>query len=82
MHIQQTLISTVEANASLSKGEKGIVVAHVGVQDHHATVEAVRPANIRDSCKLGVHPQELVGRPQDDHIGIEVDHPPVLGLFP
>lgn len=82
VHIQQALIGTVKTDASIGQGGQGIVVAHIGIEDHHATVETIGPAYIRHGGEGGVHCQQLIRCFQDDHISIEIDDSFVLGQFP
>lgn len=49
VHVQETLICSVERDASFSHGCHGVVVAHVWGQNHDSRVEQVRPSNVRGS---------------------------------
>lgn len=82
MHVEQALIGSVKAYSSLRQSQQGVVVCHIRVQHHHPRVEAVWPADIWDSGKVGVHCQELIRSSQGDHICIEVDYSLVLCLLP
>ena len=82
VHVQESLIGTVKADASLCQREQGVVVAHIWVQHHHSTVEAVRPADVWDCCKVCVQSEKLVGSSQAHRIGIDVDNALVLCLPP
>lgn len=76
------MVSSVEADPPLCQGRKGIVVSHVGIEDKEATVETVRPANIRDCGEFGVEVEQLVGSSESDHISIQVHYPLELCLPP
>lgn len=52
MHIQEALVSAVEADAPLRQRFERKVVLHVGSQDHYTTVEAVGPAHVGGGGKV------------------------------
>ena len=51
MHIEQSLICTIEADTPLCKGEKSVIVTHVRLEGKDATVETIGPADIGNSGK-------------------------------
>ena len=51
MHVEQTLICPVEADAPLCKGQKSVVVTHIWLEGKDATIETIGPADIGNSCK-------------------------------
>lgn len=46
VHVQQALISTVKRDAPFGHGHQGVVVTHVGREDHDSRVEDVRPPHV------------------------------------
>lgn len=51
VHVQQSLICSIEAVSSLCQSQQSIVFAHVGFQRKDTAVEAIRPSNVWYSCK-------------------------------
>lgn len=46
VHVEETLVGTIERNASLCHCHKRIVVSHVGAQNHYTSIEKIRPSDI------------------------------------
>lgn len=82
MHVQETLICAIEANASLRKCKKRVVVLQVRPEDHNARIETVGPSNVGHSGKAGVKCEELVGSPKGYCISIKIHNLSILGLSP
>lgn len=82
VHVQQTLICTVEGDAPFRHGHHGVVITHVWGQGHDSSVEKVGPTNVRSSGEVMLQIEELIHGPAGDHVGIEIDDLPILGLFP
>jgi hypothetical protein len=82
VHVEQSLISTVERDASFSHGHQGIVVTHVWRQDHDARIEDVGPANVGRSGKGMLDVEQLVRSSVCKYIGVNVDNFGELKLPP
>lgn len=82
VHVEKTLIGTIEADAPLGQCQKTVVVAHVWRQDQEAAIEAIWPANVGYCCKERLLIKKLVGGPQSDHVGVDIYDLPKLSLPP
>lgn len=82
MHIQQTLVCSVEGNAPLGHGHHGIVIAQIWGQSQDSSIEQVGPAHIRCSGEGVRQVEQLVDGAAGDDISVEVDDLPELGLLP
>lgn len=82
VHVQQALVSAVERDATLGHGHQGVVLAHIGRQDHDSGVEEVRPANVRGGGEGMGQLEELVGSSVSDDVRVYVDDLAELGLLP
>lgn len=82
VHVQQALVGAVKGDAALRHGEQGVVVAHVGREDHDARVENVGPSNVRGRGKGVLERKELVGSAVGDDVGVNVHNLGELGLLP
>ena len=82
MHIQETLVGSVERDSPLGHGHHGVVVAHVRRQGHDTRVEEVGPPDIGGGREVMGKVEELVGRPVSHGIGVYVYNLAELGLLP
>jgi hypothetical protein len=82
VHVQETLVGTIEWDAAVGHGHHGIIVAHVWCQDHDAGVEQVGPPDVRGSGEGMWEVKELVGSSISNHVGIQVNNLPELRLPP
>lgn len=82
VHVEQTLVSAVKRDSALCHGKQGVVVSQVWCQHHDASVEDVRPSDIRCSTKSVWKSEELIRRPVGDNIGVEVHDFCKLRLLP
>lgn len=82
VHVQETLVSAIERDATPSHGHHGLVILHVGGQDHDTGVEEVWPANIWGGRERAGNVKELLGSTVGNNIGINVDDLGELGLLP
>jgi hypothetical protein len=82
MRVEEPLIGTIKADASLSEGAQRMIVLHVRTQDHDSAIETVRPSNIRYRCKVGIQREKFVRSSKRDNITIEIDDATELCLAP
>ena len=82
VHVQETLIGTVERDSPLGHSQQGVIITHVGGQNHDTGVEEVRPADIGSGGEGVREVEELIGSPVSDNVGINVDDLAELGLLP
>lgn len=74
VHVDEALVGAVKGDAPLSHGHHGVVVAHVGGEDHDSRVEKVGPSNVGCSCKILGNGEELIGGSVSDNISVDVDN--------
>jgi electron transfer flavoprotein alpha/beta subunit len=72
MHIQQTLIGSIEADAPLRESLQSVIVLHIGPERHQATVEAIRPAYVRGGSEIYLQREQFVGGAQGHDIAVDV----------
>lgn len=82
VHVQQTLVSSVEGDTPLRHGHHGVVVSHVRGQGHDSSVEEVGPTNVGSRGEVMPEIEKLIDGPASHDIGIEVDDLPELCLLP
>lgn len=82
VHVQETLIGSVERDSPLGHSQQGVVITHVGRQNHDTSVEQVGPADIGSGGESVREVEELIGSPISDNVGIDVDDLAELGLLP
>lgn len=82
MHVEQSLVSSIEADASFCESLECVVVLHIRTKNHEPTVEAVRPSYIRCGCKVYLEGQQLVGGSYGHDVAIDVDNSFELGETP
>lgn len=82
MHVQQSLIRAVEANAAFCQRLEGKIILQVGAQHHQPAVEAIRPANVRDGGEIHLEVEQLVGGPERHNVTINIYNAPELRLSP
>jgi len=82
VHVQQTLIGTIEGDAPLGHSHHGIIVAHVRGENHDTGVEDVRPADIRGGREGVRQFKELIRSTIGDNVSIDVNDLPELSLLP
>ena len=82
MHVQQSLIRSVETDSSICEGKEAVIVAQIRFQREEPAVEAIGPTHVRDGSKCGGLSEELVRRSEGYDICIDVDNVTELGLTP
>lgn len=82
MHIQQSLIRTIKRNPPFSHSHHSIIITHIRRQDHNATVEQIRPSDIRRSGKSMRDAKKLVRGAVGDDISVDVNYFGELGELP
>lgn len=82
MHVQETLIGTVERNSPLGHSQHGVVITHVGRQDHDTSVEQVGPTDIGSGGEGVRKVEEFIGSSVSNNVGIDIDDFAELDLPP
>lgn len=82
MHVQETLIGTVKRNSPLGHGQHGVVITHVGRQDHDTSVEQIGPTDIGSGGEGVRKVEEFIGSSVSNNVGIDIDDLAELSLLP
>lgn len=80
--VQQTLISAIERYPPVCKIEQAVVRPRIRFEHHDTAIETIRPPDIRRRRKPLLGLEQFLGRPQSNHISIDIHnlfklrHPP------
>lgn len=80
--VQQALVGSVKAIPSCCQVLQCPVLSHTRTDDHQASVEAVRPANIRSCREWSFNVEQLIYCSQSNHVCVQIDDFPELSLSP
>lgn len=82
VHVEQSLVSSIKADAPLGERFQCKVVLHIGTDDHESAIEAIGPADIWRSREVYLERQQLVGSSNGHNVTVDVDDFLELGETP